>query len=400
MSIDASRRLVVLEVSKVRSYHSTLVDGLLRSYTAASLERRFGTPVLYAARSFYDHLSTEARLSVEYRPIPVIDQDSRRWLAKSVLEAWVALRCLLALRPGELLFVTTVMPSAMVLLEMFAWLIRRGRVVVLQHGELDGAFQPEKQSLTSFGYYIFLWFRMRRVLTGTRVAVLDYFIAEELQRRFPGSVATEALHVVPLPMIPLDISTVREPGPPRCCFVGFKSPNKGYHTFRHLAQSFPEIEFRVIGAGQDRLCGRDDGKKLGSANDFIAAVARCDIAVMPYVTGYDCSLSAAATDALASGLHLLCSDRGCFRALAAAFGPKCVTVCADESAMRRRLSDQDWLSMCMAGKADRLSRVAESRYSLRSVGRHLERMIGGHGMSPQGDAGQASSRFRRAEAGQ
>jgi hypothetical protein len=374
--------LVFLEVSKVRSYHSTLMDGMLRGYLAAGLPARRERPVLYGHDSFYGHLGPEARGAVEYRPIPVIDQDTRRWLRKSLLETWVVLRSLVRMRRGDLLFVTTIMPSAMILVEAIKWLFPRRQMVVMQHGELDGAFLKEKQRLGSFGFYLFLWFRMRRLGSTTRVAVLDYFIADEIQRRFPGSVRPEQLHVVPLPMVPVATAAERTPGPVRCCFIGFKSPAKGYDEFVRLAEALPELEFRVIGGGQDRRYDEESGRAVGSTDDFIAAVGDCDIAVMPYVSGYDCSLSAAATDAVASGLHLLTSDRGCFRALAEAFGPETVTICADERAMLARLSDPQWLAMCRDGKTARLARVAQSHYSLASVGKHLDAMLDGEGVAP------------------
>lgn len=352
---------------------------MVRGYLAAGLEQRFGTPVLYAAQSFFDHLSGEARGAVEYRPIQVIDQDTRRWLAKSLLEAWVVLRCLVRLRRDDLLFVTTIMPSAMILVELMAWLVPGRQIVIMQHGELDGAFQKEKQRLGSFGFYLLFWFRMRRLHAATRIAVLDYFIADEIQRRFPGAVSTDALHVVPLPMVPLALAGARKPGTLRCCFIGFNSPSKGYPLFVRLAETFPDLEFRVIGGGQDRRFDEAEGRATSSTRQFLDAVSSCDVAVLPYVAGYDCSLSAAATDAVACGLHLLASERGCFRALADAFGPESVTLCHDEDAMRSGLAGPEWRSMVLEGRVTRIAKVEHSHYSLSSVGRHLARMIEGAG---------------------
>lgn len=384
MTSRRSNRLVFLEVSKVRSYHSTLMDGMLRGYVAAGLPARRDRPVLYADESFYDHLSPEAREAVEYWPIPVVDQDTRRWLSKSLLETWVLLRCLLRMRPGDLLFVTTIMPSAMILVEAIKWFFPRRQMAIMQHGELDGAFLKEKQRLGSFGFYLFLWFRMRRLGSTTRVAVLDTFIADEIQRRFPGAVRPEDLHVIPLPMMPVSGDHARRPGPVRCCFIGFKSAPKGYDVFARLAETLPDLEFRVIGGGQDRRFGDESGRAIGSTDEFLAALGACDIAVMPYVSGYDCSLSAAATDAVACGLHLLTSDRSCFRALTEAFGPETVTICVDEAGMRARLSDPTWLAMCRDGKAERIARVPQSRYGLASVGKHLDAMMDDKGVAPIG----------------
>lgn len=394
MTPARANRLVFLEVSKVRSYHSTLMDGMLRGYVAAGLPARRARPVLYAHRSFYDHLGPEARALVDYRPIPVVDQDTRHWLRKSLLEAWVVVRSLLRLRRDDLLFVTTIMPSALVLVEAIKWVLPRRQMVVMQHGELDGAFLKEKQRLGSFGFYLFLWFRMRRLGSTTRVAVLDRFIADEIQRRFPGSVRPEDLHVVPLPMMPGAADSRRGPGPVKCCFIGFDTSAKGFDAFVRLANSFPNLEFRVIGGGRDRRHDEEIGRTIASTDDFLAAVGACDIAVMPYLSGYDCSLSAAATDAVACGLHLLTSDRGCFRALAEAFGPEGVTICADEADMRARLSDPAWLARCRDGKAERTARVARSRYGLVSVGQSLDAMMDNQGVAPVDDAAAEPRDFK------
>src|SRR6185369_2977603 len=92
-------RLIFLEASKVRSYHATLMDGFICAYRAAGLEARWGRPRLLAHTSFYENLSAEAQAAVDYSPIPVDDQDNRRFIRKSLIECWVVFREMLKLRP-------------------------------------------------------------------------------------------------------------------------------------------------------------------------------------------------------------------------------------------------------------------------------------------------------------
>jgi hypothetical protein len=367
--------LVLLEASKVRGYHSTLMDGILHAWSERGLAARWSKPLLCCHESFYAHLSAEARTVVDFRPVPVLDQDKRQWIRKSLVEAWVVLRCLMRLRRGDVLLITTIMPSAMILVEFLRFLFPGRRLVVMQHGEIEGAFDKDRQRIGSFGFYILLWMRMRRLGMRTHLAVLDRFIAEAVLRHFPQSVAPDELHVIPLPMIAAPTPAIRAAGSPRACFVGFNTRNKGFDVFERLADQLPAIEFRVIGAGVDRDLRGGNAIPVGSSDEFLAALGRCDIAIFPYTGGYSCSISAAATDAISSGLHLMATPRGCFVALADAFGPEIVTICQDWEEIAARLGDAAWVADRIEDRGDRAAAVAASRYGLASVGQALDDMM-------------------------
>lgn len=368
-------RLVFLEVSKVRSYHSTMMDGFVRAYHCAGLDARWGRPLLLGHHSFFEHLSAGTQRAVDFRPIAVVDQDKRRMIRKSLVESWAMLRTIATLRHDDVLLVTTVLPSTMVLVEFLIRLLPKRHVVVLQHNDLESACGAGPPRFGSFGHITLLWHRLRGLGSRIELAVLDRFIAEAVIERFPKSVDPRRLHVIELPMVVEADAQPRPIGPVRCCFIGYRIANKGYDRFERLAGQLPELEFRTIGDGFDRNLMSDEAVPIASNEDFRAALQRCDIAIMPYSSGYDCSLSAAATDAVAAGLHLLATKRGCFLTLAREFGPGGVSVCEGEEEMLRLLRDRDWLDRQVAGRADRIARVADSRYGLAHVGSALAEMM-------------------------
>ena len=383
--------LVLLEPSKVRTYHITLMDGLIRGYSTVDLERRWGRPLLLAHESFFENLSPEAKAAVSYRPVPVSDQDKRALIRKTLLEVWVIFLALLRLRRGQVLLVTSVTASATIFIEPLKWFFWWKRMVLIVHGEIEGAFEKERQRLGSFGFYILLWLRIRRLGSTIELAALDGFIRDEMLRQFPKSVKPEKTHLLPHPMIPLSVSGPREEGPLRCCFVGFQTRNKGYGTFESLARAFPQFEFHLIGAGRDLRLGVDAEVPLASIDDFQRAVARCDVAIMPYTGGYSCSLSAAAVDALAAGLHLLATDRGTFVALEREFGPTSVTICQNEAGMAERLRDPAWVAAASAGRDARIERIGRSHYGLPQIGAALNRLLEGR---PKSNGAAASAPVR------
>ena len=377
MALQPSTRLVFIEPSKVRHYHSTMVDGLICAYLSAGLAERYGVPVLYAHRSFFAHLSEQARAGVEYRPIRVLDHDKRRLVLQSLLEAWTVFLALVKLKRGELLFVTTIMPSALLLVEIVKKLFWFKRLVSMQHGELEGAVESDRQHLLSYGFYIINWLRLRRWFgSSIEIAVLDRFIATAVLERFEGAFNPERTYNIPQTMMASNMDALPSMrGETRICFIGNDTKNKGLSIYKKLASRFPRFDFRVVGGGTDRSLERGEVKELATNQDFLNAVWRCDIAIFPYTGGYTMSLSGAAIDAMACGLHLLATDRPCFVALAEAFGPDCVTICRDEEEMAARLTDPKWVAEKRACRAVRIEKIAKTRYGLDNVGLAIEAML-------------------------
>lgn len=375
--LDSPLRLVLLEASKVRYQHSTFVDGLIRAWEARGLTARHGRPKLFAHDSLFANLSDESRAAVDHEPIAVMDPEKRRLLRKSLLEAWVVLRRLAGLERDEVLVVTTLLPSAAIIVELGKWLFPRKRLVLFHHGEIEGALDGGRKGLGSFGVYVRGWLALRRDSgSRIRIASTDRFIATGIQRAFPGAFASGPPFAIPIPMV---AANQNEPDPvadrPRLCFIGYDTPNKGFGTFTRLAAALPDYDFHVIGGGIDRSLSDGSETPVAGNDAFLAAIARCHIAVFPYTAGYRLALSAAATDAIAAGLHLLASDRPCFLALAEALGPGTVTVCDDEGGIAARLNDRQWVNRCLSGRAARIARIDGSPYGLANVGKAIEAMM-------------------------
>lgn len=374
---DHPLRLVLLEASKVRYQHSTFVDGLIRAWEARRLSGRRGRPKLYAHDSLFANLSPESRAAVDFFPVAVMDPERRRLLRKSLTEAWVVLRRLAALERDEVLVVTTILPSAAILVEIGKWFFPRKRLVIFHHGEIEGALEGGKKGLGSFGAYVRLWLALRREGgSRIRIASTDRFIALGIERSFPASFASGHPFAIPLPMVAINQNDADPPAVPlRLCFIGYDTPNKGYETFERLAGAHSDYDFHVIGAGKDRSLSDGSETALVGNEAFITAIACCHIAVFPYTAGYRLALSAAATDAIAAGLHLLASDRPCFLALAEALGPDTVTICKDEAEFEARLRDRAWVERRAAGRAARVARIDASPYGLANVGNAIEAMM-------------------------
>lgn len=368
-------RLVLLEASKVRGYHTTLMEGIVRAYTAGGLAGYRGRPRLKAHPSFYNELSPEVREAVDFESIPVIDQEDRRLIVKSLVEVWVVARSLLQLQRSEVLLVTTIMPSAMLIVEMLKWFLPRKRLVVMMHGELASAFAGQGRGIRSFAWYVSLWLRIRSVRSDVGVAVPDFFIEREVRRVLSSSIRPYQLYVIPLPMTAIEDADSEARDRYRCCFVGFRTRNKGFEIFERLATQLHDLDFYAIGAGVDYHLASGANTALPSLSHYFRAIRRCDFGIFPYTSSYGFTLSAAAVDAVSCGLHIIAFNRPCFVALEEAFGPEAVTICDNEAELLRLLQDADWLSAKAESRPERLGRIASSPYGPERVAIALEEMM-------------------------
>lgn len=384
-------RLIIAEVSKVRHYHSTVTDGFLKAWQHVGASERFGKPLVFAHQSFLECLSSEGRASAEIRTIPVIDPDKRWLIRKTLLEAWVTLKIALSMKKGDTLIVATIFPTALVLLEWPFRLLSRRNVVILQHNEVEAAITVPRPQLGSYGHANLVWHRMRGRKSRLKIAVLGSWIADGIRRYYRDSVPEEQLFVLPMPM--MSTGAVQQhfapEAPLKCCFVGFNTAGKGFDTFERLADEFPDLEFQQIGGGAVKNLHSGDTHRLGDTEAFVAALAGCDVAIMPNTSGYDYTLSAAATDAIAAGVHLLAYDRGCFRAMQAAFGEDAVTICSSAQDLREKLASRAWKDRIRATRSQRLGQIEQSEFGLQNVGNALERAFVGLPSTPD-PSGQAS----------
>jgi hypothetical protein len=379
---EDSARLWLLEASKVRNQHSTLMDGILLAYGQKGLANRWGKPKLFAHSSFFSQLSRASQDLVEFVNVPVMDPERRRLVRKSLLEVWVILRRLWSMPKDDILLVTSMLPSSAIIVELLKFFFPSKKLILMVHGEIEGAGKASYQRWGSFGFYVNIWFWIRKFGRPTALACIDVFIAEEILRRFSNAVAPERIFVIPHPLAPLPMVLPNKSGAIRCCFVGFNTPNKGYSVFERVAEVVPTIQFHVIGGGIDRdLTGDRRELPLKSMESYLEAIVACDIAVFPYTGGYSASLSAAALDALSCGLHLLATRRGCFVALAEALGDDCITLFDDEEELKTLLSDKSFVAGKAKLRSIRLAKIAKSRYGSLSVASAIGRLMESRGHS-------------------
>jgi glycosyltransferase involved in cell wall biosynthesis len=364
-------KLVLCEPSKVRNQHITLLDGLLQAHaTFASAPATF-----LAHESLYAQLTPAARNAARLQPAAVMDPERRRLVRKSVLEAWVVARAIAALGKDEVLLITCVLPSALILIEAWKRLFPRKRVVVMLHGEMEGAFDRRRQGPGSFGFYVLRWLATRSRGSTLELAVIDDFIKGELLQRFPGKFDPDRMHVVPLPLMTPHAAGPLPSAKFRACFIGFDTPDKGFEHFAALTEAVPDVELVAIGGGRVRDLQSGTTSALANLADYLDAIARCDVGIFPYTGGYSCSLSAAVMDALSGALHVLATERGCFVGLLEALGPGVVTLERDPAAFGKYLSDPAWREAIRHRRDERQHRIAASHYNEAGVAAALQRLL-------------------------
>lgn len=392
-------RFYFVEPNKVDTQHVSLINELLRALLDHSdVPARYDI-VFMTAPSLAGHLDPALLARTDHRPLATIDGESRRLVTKTLSDVRAVVRITREMRPGDILFLSSLWSSETYLYEIAkSALFKDRRVVLMLHGEVEQLLSDEKLGMTTFGYWVRRWLARRRPGSSLQLAVLDDFIADELVAAFPEKLDRRGMHVLPLPIQQIAAPDQPPAGPARLCFIGFKKPpQKGYAVFADMARSAAPgaAEFMTVGDGAEANLTTGKTRPIASIADYSAALAGCDIAVFPYTGGYRASLSAAAIDAVSAGLHLIATPLGCFKSLADQLGPEFVTLCDDPGRMRALLGDADWLAARRAGREARIGQLAGSRYASPAVGRAFTDMV--NAISPAPTAGFAARGMDRPE---
>lgn len=371
----SGRRLYLLEPSKVGAQHITLLEGYLRALTSSAMSSGGFELVLCASPSTLANLPDALTARVRRTTVFVMNPEKRRLVLKTLVELCVVLRFMVRLRPGDLLFVTCVLPTTLWLLEFANRVLRRRGVHVVLHGETDALFESSPQSVLSYGYWAARWFRSRKLDSRISLVVLDDFIRDRLVEGFPEKLSRANVSVVHHPVIPVRGDSEREGAEMTACFVGYRTPKKSFESFSQIAGLHPSVTFLAIGGGRVENVRSGLVKSLRARDAYLEEIARCSVALFPYVSGYTCSLSAAALDALSAGVWIVALDRPFFRSLEAYFGPETVKVCSSIEQLNAHLYDA-CASATASARAARLQRVVNSKYGLPAVRTSFEKLIG------------------------
>lgn len=362
-----------LEASKVGTYHITLIDGYLSALASSRAIRERYKLSFASAPSIAANLTSIDSADIAYKKIPVISQDKRWVIRKTLLEFFVAVCFLLRLRKNDILFISCIMPTALLLLELLNRVLRRRNVFVVVHGEMEALFSSKPLHWRSIGYWALKWLAVRSPRSLINVVGIDDFIKNGLTRARPDKLPQSRVFSIPHPLAATDGFRARPMPEQSICFIGYRTPAKGFDAFSRLSSEFPQITFFVIGSGKIERLGADTVPLTGST-DFLAAVAGCSMALFPYNAGYDCSLSAAALDALSTGVHIVATPRASFVGLQEGLGSDVVTIYHDENELRQLLRSSGWLEAQRAGQPQRREALATSKYSKPRVALAFEKL--------------------------
>jgi len=368
------RRFYFIEPSKVGNQHITLIKGYLSALMLSVKIKEKYDLFLYASSSTLSMLPLSLKSGYICSVIPVMNPEKRRLVLKTLIELFVVFRFLVKLRRGDILFISCVLPTTLWLLEFLNRLLGKSGVYVVLHGEIEGLFDTALQNFRSYGFWSKKWIQSRLAKSRILLVVLDDFIREKLVLEYPDKLDDEIVSVVHHPVVAFSpIHKENDPLHPSVCFVGYRSRYKGYDDFVHMATKHSTIKFLAIGESKVEDVKTGAIEDLGNNDSYINEISKCAAAIFPYTSLYSCSLSAAALDALASGVPIIALDRPFFSSLASYFGPEIVTVCASVDEISLELEDEKLLAAYLTKKV-RLGRLSKSKYNLLAVQESFEKL--------------------------
>lgn len=369
-------RLYFVEPSKVRTYHNTLIEGYLAAIVSSSLITNSREIVLCACKSLVCNLSDSLRRKVSYEEIAVVDQDRHFVVRKSLLEFWVVLRYMLRMERDDVVFISCVMPTALLMIECTNRVLRRTNIFVVVHGEIEALFATQQPHWRTIGYWAIKWYKCRPKKSLIRIVVIDDFIKSTLCVKLPNTFTDHAVLVAHYPSRPINVEILSIPATPAVCFIGHRTPAKGFDDFFRLAIARQNLDFRLIGAGRAENLRSQQSTPISGGEEFLSAIAECSVAVFPYLREYDCSLSAAVLDALSAGVHVVATPRGCFLNLANDLGPDFVTVYRSTTEFNEFFNNLHRIEQLKSCQSERIKTLALSKYGTASVRRDFERICG------------------------
>jgi hypothetical protein len=364
MMVPQGRRLIVLEPSKVGPQHITLLEGYLRALLALDV-RSMGYNLVYRADpSSHAALAPEVGSRIPLEPIRVINPEQRRWIRKVGQEVSAVFSTLDGMGPEDRLLVTCLSSPSLLMLELVARFAGFGGrdITVVLHGEVEALFDSSCRSPRSWGFWSWRWSQLRRPNSPLALAVIADFIRVALARLDPARFGGNAVRLLPFPITPFVGQDMETPVQQLAAFIGYRTRFKDFDRFQAIASAAgQQLRFAAIGGGVVDELGQ--GERLFRPElGFLGEVAEATIAIFPYSQGYTAAMSAAALDALSTGVHIVATRRPCFVALQEAFGPDYVTVFDEDSEVQSVVADQQRLDRLKGGAAARRKGLARSPF--------------------------------------
>jgi hypothetical protein len=301
--------------------------------------------------------------------ISVMDPHKRRLFRKSLLELWNIIKLSFGSNSEDIIIVSCLLPTTLFLLEIFNKFFGFSNIYLLLHGELEGLFNKEVQGIKSYGYWVKFWIRIRSCSSKLNLLVMDDFIRDLILREFPHKIDPSKLDIIHHPIFSIknEVNSTD-----MVCFIGYKTRDKGFSFFEKESSTFRNLNFVAIGGGQFENLSTGDVEFLADSSEYLDRIGSCVVAVFPYEKNYNCTLSAAALDALSTGVHIIATDRPFFLSLAEYFGDEVISIYRTTSQFHKLLGDDKSLSDIRARRIKSREIIEKSKYSLAFVALDLE----------------------------
>lgn len=296
------KKIIIIEPNKTLSQHITFNAAILDALANHDIN-------LYVSKSalfFY-----KKNDNVKINTIPVINGDSRKFIAKGILELTILILYLIKTGKSFKFLILSISPNVLFFFEIFCTLFGYKNVICLIHGELEGLIEKDKASITSYGYWIKKWLWIRG-FTGVIAPVFlsEYIYRNLLNYRFIYDDYFKKFFVIEHPIPRLSSFAINKINALTIVFIGTRSSRKGYDSFISIFENIEKtvnIEFYSLGSG--KLINHTQGMiKSIDSSEYLNLLTGFDIAIFPAANSYTLTVSGAINDAIAAGLLIFAVD--------------------------------------------------------------------------------------------
>jgi glycosyltransferase involved in cell wall biosynthesis len=335
--------------------HSSFNSAIFQA--AGSMAKDYGYVLhFWGDRCHYEVISRGKEDLCTFHPATVVPGAQRKFFSKILRELQLILRVLrYAQEQRACVLFLSVFSATQPFLFLMRPFFRKVNVSLCLHGELDGLWRPDRQSLLSYGFWVKLALLRLHIGNWPRLFVLGKGIRERLLAMYPREASLEAIGVIEHPLQDSAISFRGEHnGVLRVGFIGNCRPNKGINALHDLAEALaPHLQNGLLelylvgsiasgcalsGAAEKHVCVLGDGKFL-SMEDYRAHIAQLSVAVFFFGNNYQFTASGSLFDAIAAGVRVFSLDNPYVIDVMAHDSEHGIEVFPDTASMARRLQE-------------------------------------------------------------
>lgn len=292
--------LVIVEPNKVGHQHNTFNKEFLKLFKDLNIHFIADPSTL----TLIDNL-----LYNTHENINVIDGESRRFIIKTLSEIYNILKICIKYRKHNILLLS-ISPQVLFIFEIIKlFLLPSQKIWINLHGELEGVFETKKQRINSYGFWIILWLKLRKVFQKINIVILSQYIFDSIKDKgyLIGKIDINTFIInLPIPIQrPLQDNIDKEVNNKDFLFIGQRSLKKGFQEFLSI-QKKSKYNDGFYSIGQGRLIHhKTSGDEHHSFDDYLKSVAMFSVFIFPVLSGYKATISSALCDAVGSGLLIL-----------------------------------------------------------------------------------------------